>query len=339
MRNLLKNLAVLGVTLGLTLVVGELIARAVFSDITTTADNGSYFALRWKEANVRLNRYGYREREFTTGKAPGAYRIAFIGDSYTFGQGIAESERVSNLLESRLRQEASNVEVLNFGNAGNNTADELVVLRQVIAELDPNFVVLQWFVNDVDYKAPAAEGVPAVPPPSLSRVTRVRRWMRNTSVLYFLAGEVAHRIEERLQGTYETDVSSRITDAASIEWKAHEEALTTFIRACRDRNIGVAVFLVPSAVPTGHSPYPLSFLHERVVEVCRREGALCTDLLPVFKPYMDDDTRYRSLWVNRFDPHMSAMANRLAMERLEELVGPSVLEGARHAASLAGGLQ
>src|SRR6476646_7270939 len=100
MRNLLKNLAVLGVTLGLTLVVGELIARAVFSDITTTADNGSYFALRWKQANVRLNRYGYREREFTTGKAPGAYRIAFIGDSYTFGQGIAESERVSNLLES-----------------------------------------------------------------------------------------------------------------------------------------------------------------------------------------------------------------------------------------------
>jgi len=338
MRNLLKNLAVLGVTLGLTLVVGELIARAVFSDITTTADNGSYLALRWKEANVRLNRYGYREREFATGKAPGAYRIAFIGDSYTFGQGIAEPERMSNLLESTLRQEAPNVEVLNFGNAGNNTADELVVLRRVIAELDPDFVVLQWFVNDVDYKAPAADGVPA-PPPPLSGVTRVRRWMRNTSVLYFLAGEVAHRIEERLQGTYETDVSSRIADPGSIEWKAHEEALTAFIRACRERNIGVAVLLVPSAVPTGHSPYPLSFLHERVLEVCRRERALCADLLPVFKPYMDDDTRYRSLWVNRFDPHMSAMANRLAMERLRGLVGPPILEGARHAASLAGGLQ
>ena len=149
---------VLGVTLALALLAGEFVARAVFSGITTTADNGSYFALRWKLANVRLNRYGFRETEFQTDKAPGSYRIAFIGDWYTFGQGIAEPERMSNRLEEALRQDAPNVEVLNFGNAGNNTANEVVVLQKVLGELDPDFVVLQWFVNDVDNKAPAADG-------------------------------------------------------------------------------------------------------------------------------------------------------------------------------------
>ena len=331
MRNLLKNLAVLGVTLGLALLAGELVARAAFSDITTTADNGSYFALRWKQANVRLNRYGFREREFTAEKPPGTYRVAFIGDSYAFGQGIAETERMSNLLQDALRQDSPNVEILNFGNAGNNTADEVIVLHRVLGELDPDFVVLQWFINDVDYKAPGANGVPAAPSPP-GRITRLRRWLRNTSVLYFLAGEVSHRIQETVGPTYEADVSRRVLDSQGIEWKAHEEALTTFIRECRDRGVGVAVVLVPSALPTRGSAYPLAFLHDRVLDVCRREGALCSDLLATFKPYMDDETRYRSLWVNRFDSHMSAMANRLAVQNLRALVGPPVVEGARHAA-------
>lgn len=324
MRNLLKNLAVLGVTLGLALPAGELVARAVFHDITTTADNGSYFALRWKQANVRLNRYGFREREFPTQKAPGAYRVAFIGDSYTFGQGIAESERMSNLLEADLREEAPNVEVLNFGNAGNNTADEVVVLQKVLGELDPDFVVLQWFVNDVEYKGPRVNG-PQPLQARPSRIIRLRRWLRNSSVLYFLAGEVAHRIQETMGPTYEAELSRHVVDDQSVEWRAHDEALRTFIRACRDRNIGVAVVLVPSAMPTAGAPYPLSFLHDRVLEVCGREGALCTDLLTIFKPYMDDATRYQQLWVNRFDPHMGRLANQIAAQQLMKVVAPSVL--------------
>jgi hypothetical protein len=327
MPNLLKNLTLLVVTMTLALLAGEFVARMAFSGITTTADNGSYFALRWKQGNVRLNHYGFREREFPADKPPGTYRIAFIGDSYTFGQGIAEAERMSNRLEEGLRQRAPNVEVLNFGNPGINTADEVVILRQVLGELNPDFVMLQWFVNDVEYKGPLGDGPQAVPP-QLTHVIRLRRWLRNTSVLYFLAGEIEHRIEEMLGPSYEAQLTRDVVDDQSREWKAHDEALTTFIRACQEWGVGVGVVLVPSAVSTAGAPYPLAFLHERVLEVCRREGALCTDLLSVFKPYMDDPARYQLLWVNRFDPHMGPLANQLAAQHLTQLLAPRVIHGA-----------
>ena len=128
--------------------------------------------------------------------------------------------------------------------------------------------------------------------------------------------------------TYESRLSRHVADAESIEWQAHEEALTTFIARAAIRNIGVAVFFVPSAVPTGHTPYPLSFLHERVLEVCRREGALCTDLLPLSQAIHGRATRYLSLWVNRFDPHMGPLANQLAAQQLMKVVAPSVSAGA-----------
>jgi hypothetical protein len=66
-----------------------------------------------------VNRFGFRERDFQLEKPANVYRITVIGDSLTFGNGIEEQDRVSNLLEQRLNadQNRGNVdyEVLNFG--------------------------------------------------------------------------------------------------------------------------------------------------------------------------------------------------------------------------------
>jgi hypothetical protein len=43
--DLARNLALLGISMVLALVLGEYAARFAFSGITTTADNGSYVAL------------------------------------------------------------------------------------------------------------------------------------------------------------------------------------------------------------------------------------------------------------------------------------------------------
>src|ERR1041385_2285125 len=52
---------------------------------------------------VVKNHFGFREREFKTPKPPNTFRIMVLGDSLTWGVGIAPEQRYTYLLERQLR--------------------------------------------------------------------------------------------------------------------------------------------------------------------------------------------------------------------------------------------
>ena len=320
----LKTGALFVTAIGLSLVLGEMGLRMVFDDVTTTYDNRSYFALKWKKLNVRLNSMGYREKEFDRAKQPGVYRIAFIGDSFAFGQGIAENERMSNILEAELRQHRSGVEVLNFGRPGHNTADEVRVLQtEVLPTADPDFVLLQWYVNDVEFERPQIDtSVGNTFEVERDRVNEFKQMMLNKSVIYFLLADLSHRVRAKVGMSHIEEMVTRTTDSGNQEILEAKMAMVKFLRSCKEKNVPVAVFLVPDLAPLGERPYPLSHLHSKVLEWCRQEGVTCVDIFPVFEPYLRDVAKYETLWVNRFDIHMGALANRLAATRLLEVFGP-----------------
>ncbi|MFO1499622.1 MAG: SGNH/GDSL hydrolase family protein [Verrucomicrobiota bacterium] len=67
---------------------------------------------------VNINAHGTRGPDFQTAKPPGTLRILSLGDSRTFGWGLAEPETYSGVLESLVRQHFAgqrNVEVINAG--------------------------------------------------------------------------------------------------------------------------------------------------------------------------------------------------------------------------------
>lgn len=312
MRVLLKNVLLLTVVLVVSLIGAEFVVRFVLRDITTTADNRSYFALRWKRANVQLNALGYREREIDATNASGAYRVAFIGDSFTFGQGIATHERMTNLLERELRARGRNIEVLNFGNAGDNTADQIVALRKLLPHVRPNFVVLQWFVNDVELPASSSSARPANGPSgSPSLVNEVKSGMRHISALYFLAAEVWHAALTEMGRGYLEDMRQRFGDPSSPASLRAEAALAEFVRTSRDAGVPVGFVLIPHLGMSEETGSPFDFLHDRVAAFCDREEIPLVDLRKAFNPYLRG-SRYAELWVNRFDSHMGPLANRLA---------------------------
>jgi lysophospholipase L1-like esterase len=321
-----KNFILLLGSLVLSLSAGEFVARLVFRDITTTVDNRSYFALKWKQSSVRLNAEGFRERDIAADTTPGAFRVAFIGDSFTFGQGISESERMSNLLEGRLRARVDAIDVLNFGMSGNNTADELMVLNRVLDSVRPDYVLLQWFVNDVEHNA-SLRLATTVPQPTV--VNRLKHSMRNLSVLYFLTAQGWHSLLERL-GRFDDDFVEQASDPESPESKAAERAMLDFIATCREREVPLGIVLVPALVyMPDRQAYRYGFLHDRVLALCGREGVACTDLLDPFEPFLRDKNAYRSLWVNRFDTHMSALANQIGAEHLFQVFGTSIISAAQ----------
>jgi hypothetical protein len=122
---------------------------AVVAGALAVAEFGARWVFRRTLSNVAprvsVNSLGFRDREFGL-RNPKRYRIAIIGDSFTYGNGIEERDRFSNLIQGSLGPQ---YEVLNFGHPGDNMPEHLRRLEQVLT-LSPDFVLLQLYENDFE---------------------------------------------------------------------------------------------------------------------------------------------------------------------------------------------
>jgi len=311
-KELLANLLLLSVTATLMLIVAEVFVRYLFVDIATTGDNTSYFALRWNKTHtISVNSHGFREREITKQKPANVYRIIVIGDSLTYGQGVAEQDRFSNIIERKLNETkiATEIayEVLNFGKPGAETIDHIGFLEKVIA-LDPDFILLQWFINDVEGRDKSARPRPyrLIPSDYLSR------FFHRNSALHYLIVQMWNGAQSKLGliSTYDQSMNRRFRDPKSDDSRRAERELNEFIRRVKISNISLGMVLFPTLVETGGDidNYPFGFLLDRVIEVGRKNDIDYVDMRPV----LADITPASDLWVNRFDSHPSALVHNKA---------------------------
>ena len=109
---------------------------------------------------VSINSDGLRDREHSLKPAPNTLRIAVLGDSFAEAMQVNREEAFWAVMEKDL-QECSRlrprrVEVINFGQAGFGTAQELLALRHRVWKYAPEIVLLAFFTgNDVADNSPA----------------------------------------------------------------------------------------------------------------------------------------------------------------------------------------
>jgi hypothetical protein len=122
---------------------------------------GARYQGRQGEA-ITVNQRGYRGREHWGEAAPGNRRVVMLGDSLTFGTGVADGQTFSDRLEA-----AGGFEVVNLGVDGYGTDQELIRLENEGFSYRPHDVVLNFCLrNDyVDNALPVAlyDGVSAKP--------------------------------------------------------------------------------------------------------------------------------------------------------------------------------
>lgn len=311
-RKLWTTLFLLAISFSIAFMAAEFVVRFAFRDITTTADNSSYFARRWYNLHPPVrNELGFREHEVSRVKIPDTFRIAIIGDSLTYGQGILEDERFSNLLQDELNRLAGRYEVLNFGRPGAETDDHLRILDEVVLPLAPDFVLLQWFINDVElFESSRPKAIRLIPSDF------AHSWLHAHSALYYLI----YRQWAALQGTlgltekHVDNMTRRFEDPDSEESLAASAALENLIRRLKEQNIDAGMVLFPMMVDVDGDPdgYPLGFLIDRALAVCHEQNFQCLDLRPVFT----GDLSKSDLWANRLDHHPSAAANKKASDAI-----------------------
>lgn len=93
---------------------------------------------------VRSNSAGFWDEEFVPQKPLGRCRIVFLGDSFTWGMGVREEQRFTNLLAAANPEWES----LNFGVPGYGTDQSLLLWQHIAHRYHPDLVILTIYQND-----------------------------------------------------------------------------------------------------------------------------------------------------------------------------------------------
>jgi GDSL-like Lipase/Acylhydrolase family len=309
-RGALTALALIGSSVLLTLAIAEAAMRFAYRHITTTADNYSYFARRWYDAHAaEISAAGFREREYSPHAAAGVVRIAVIGDSFTFGSGIELNQRLTNRLEAELNRRGGRFEVLNFGKPGHETEHEIETLRQVLDEAHPDFVLVQWFVNDVEGRnKQRPQPLPLLPS------IRVDYFLKRHSALYFFLnkGWVQLQVSQGWVKSKDDYMKERFGDPHSPASEAGTRAFKELLLMPRAAGIGVGAFLYPPLDGIDGDPKRFSngFIIDRTLATCREINVRCVDLRPDLMRLQPLEKR----WANELDHHPSGETNRVATQ-------------------------
>jgi lysophospholipase L1-like esterase len=134
---------------------------------------------------VHVNAHGMRGGEFAAVKPEGTFRILSLGDSRTFGWGLADEETYSRRLEKLLRTHAGNdrhVEVINAGVNAWSFAQMDVFFRDAAREFQPDMVILAEANLWTQF---SEKNSPEFVQKFMSRV-RLKNLLRRSAIYHFL---------------------------------------------------------------------------------------------------------------------------------------------------------
>lgn len=102
-------------------------------------------------SRVAINSLGFPDVEFAEVTEDECFRLLFVGDSYTFGDGVDDHESFVAVLRARLAARAKSpcVRVYNAGERASSIEQQLRNFRVVQPLLRPHAVVLAQYQNDL----------------------------------------------------------------------------------------------------------------------------------------------------------------------------------------------
>lgn len=102
----------------------------------------------YKTRKIQINSKGLREENFSS-RQKDEFRILFLGDSFTFGIGVNESDRYTDIIEGKLNQKGFEVMTINAGIAGAGITDYKEFFLERGKNYEPDVIVASISSNDV----------------------------------------------------------------------------------------------------------------------------------------------------------------------------------------------
>lgn len=254
--------------------------------------------------SFRLNRQGFRGKDWDLESQ--VQRIFILGDSYTFGWGVADSETYSFHLQKILDRGHQKFQILNGGIPGYGTLQELGVLEEWIDVLKPKQVILSYVMND----AQPPGTVPTHPKLTYRFATS---WV--IAELRDLVNSLFPANQPWVAGTKFAPKANYLLDHNSYAGRrAVEESLERIAQICRTRQISLWLVILPDFTENLDHSYRYRPIHQQILSTAIGLGVSTVDLLSHF-----EGRRVQRLRVPG-DGHPNADAHQLIAKFISEEV-------------------
>ncbi|MDP6388676.1 MAG: SGNH/GDSL hydrolase family protein [Alphaproteobacteria bacterium] len=241
-------------------------------------------------ADLRINTTKQRGPEVASPKPAGVYRILMLGDSVTLGWGVAEADTTAARLEAVLNRTTAGggkrVEVVNAGVGNYNTAMEAAWFLAEGRRLEPDLVVLNYFINDAE-ETPHRKGGPL----REYSAAFVYFWGRLDSLQRRFLGASDWRRYYR--GLYAPDRAG---------WRQVQAKIAELASYCRKHGLPLVLVNYPELRQL--SPYPFADVSAKLATLARKLDIPYLDLLASVA-----GAAPASLWVTPEDAHPNALAD------------------------------
>lgn len=265
-----------------------------------------------------VNAEGFRGDAFRA-PAPRTLRLAFFGDSFTFGEGVHDgdtfAEVTARLLDEHYEQNRVRVESYNFGVSGYNTRDCQFLLEIVAAQAKPHAVVLCYVLNDAEpalFRIDPARQAPV----RRSRELEVDEGSDDPrppddSIYSLRLARLTWQVAASRERSQRTIAHYRdLYGPSAAGWQTTQGALSKMGAFLGERGIPFYVMIFPILFELDGG-YPFEELHELVAGHATASGAGVLDLLPAFASHSGPE-----LWVHPTDQHPNEQAHAIAAEQL-----------------------
>ncbi len=304
-------------------------------------------------ANERISFAGFRGEDVDLARSPGSLRIAFLGDSSTFGVfcALAETypERVAAILDARLSPSAvRDIEIINAGVPGYTAFQGLQTFQRKVRPFAPDVVVLMFGAfNECLRLKPPILGVEAdmgvrihmapaaifgeVVAPAESHegddsgdvlagvgpgfVRSVSSHLSRFRTFRLLASLSPRRGEStaRAELVRWRDGGGDVSRMPRLSVRGFSEIMSSLIEICEDDGASVIVLGPPRREELRRTVPQVTRFNPALAEVSRRWGVPYVDLEPVF----DADP---SLFIPGDPVHPNPAGHAAIAERIAELI-------------------
>lgn len=263
---------------------------------------------------MNVNAHGFRGPEVERDKPEDVLRIACLGDSHTFGSGVADDETWPAHLQRRLetRFPERRIEVLNCGVNGYDTLQEEHWLREGVLAFEPDLVLLQYYVNDAALLNP--DGSRQKVRDFVLDLTQPRRedWIMSLREHSKFVDLVFDGMYRRRGLEVYSELRSRPYREDGPGWRAVRESLVRMRDLLAERGIDFGFALYPFLVRhgdemTSHEAF------EVVSEFALEHGIDTLDAEPAF-----DGLDLGELRISMYDYHGNARAHELFARAVAE---------------------
>jgi lysophospholipase L1-like esterase len=313
-------------------IISELVLRLVLNRSDTSPDAQLLLSLErpskvpglfweltpdYRSPEYQINSSGFRDYEFEKQKLPGYFRIAHLGDSITFGQGVHDlGSLYPKLLESVLnKQGRGHFETYNFGVPGYNTWQEFVQLKEVVLPYQPDLVVLGFCFNDSEGEIMmrTSEGLQQYKDTIKSSKGNITDYLKK-SYLVLATKNLVEEIGLKLFDYYPNYIDLKIKDT---RWSRMKEELLKMKVYLSEREIPLVVVIFPYT-------YQLRFEENRsqaqkdIISFLENNGFDYIDMFPNFREFLiEHKFDYYKLIVKGIkDGHPTAEGHALVAKKL-----------------------